>query len=76
MIRGFSGAGKASNVARPNAHEIRNTLVWQGDFQQLYNKSKGADADGNQDVTQSGKLAEVALQHSLRCRPKIVSESC
>lgn len=41
MIRGFSGAGKSSTVAKSTAHEIRNTLTWQSDFQHLYKKARG-----------------------------------
>lgn len=41
MIRGFSGAGKASTVAKSTAHEIRNTLTWQSEFQHLYQKARG-----------------------------------
>jgi len=50
MIRGFSGTGKASSVAKSTFHEVRNTLAWQSDFQPLYEKAivpESAAGDGD-----------------------------
>jgi hypothetical protein len=70
MIRGFSGAGKASSVAQPMAHEIRNMLVWQSDFQHLYSASKGIH--GGQERTTAGKSGDTILDNSVAD----LSDSC
>ncbi|CAB9519606.1 expressed unknown protein [Seminavis robusta] len=69
MIRGFSGAGKASTVAKPTTHEIRNLLVWQSDFQRLYSMAKGTTTPsaGQQSARFSNltQLSEGTLNHSV-----------
>lgn len=52
MIHGFSGIEGASTVARPTGHEIRNTLAWHKDFQQLWGNDKQSEA--NNRVEQAG----------------------